>query len=155
MIGTKIAVLALAAGGTGMLGLGAWQVRAHGGFGGHRREMAHKFMEFVVNEKLDQIGATAAQKAKVRAVEDRLIKKGEALRGERESFHRELMAIIEQDNPDPAQIKALAHERIDKLSRFADEAADALVELHGVFTPDQRRQLLAELREIAQEHHRH
>jgi protein CpxP len=154
MIGTKVAVLTLAAGGVGILGLGAWQVHAMGGFQGHdRHEMVHKFITFAVNEKLDQIGASAAQKEKVRAVEDRLIKKGEALHGERDSFRQELMALLEQDSPDPAQVKALAHKHIEKFSQFADEAADAVVELHGVFTPEQRHQLLADLREHMERHH--
>jgi Spy/CpxP family protein refolding chaperone len=155
MIGTKVAVLALAAGGVGVLGLGAWQVHAKGGFPGHdRHEMFHKFINFAVNEKLDEIGASAAQKEKVRAAEARLFKKGEALHGERDSFRQELLALLEQDNPDPAQVKALAHKHIDKFSQFADEAADAVVELHGVFTPEQRHQLLAELREHMERHHR-
>ncbi|HKC13308.1 MAG TPA: periplasmic heavy metal sensor [Vicinamibacteria bacterium] len=153
MIGTKVAALALAAGGVGILGLGAWQVHATGVQGHDRHEMFHKFVGFAVNEKLDAIGATAAQKEKVRAVEERLFKKGESLHGERASFHHELMALLEQDSPDPAQVKALAHKHIDKFSQFADDAADALVELHGVFTPEQRQQLLGELREHMERHH--
>lgn len=153
MISTKIGVLALAVGGAGALGVGAWQAQAHGGFRGHgRHEMFHKFVDFAVSEKLDEIGASAAQKEKVRAIKDRLMKKGEALHGDREAFRKELVALLEQDNPDPAQLKALAHERIEAFSRFADEAADALVELHGVFTPEQRRQLLAEAREHMKAH---
>jgi len=154
MITTKIAVLALATGGAGILGLGAWQVHAQGGLPcGHRHEMMHKFIDFAVSEKLDEIGATAAQKEKVRAVEADLFKKGTALRGEHESFHQELVALLAQDNPDPAQVKALAHKHIEKFSQFADEAADALVELHGVFTPEQRGKLLANLQKHAEQHH--
>jgi Spy/CpxP family protein refolding chaperone len=155
MISTKIAVLALVTGGLGAAGVGAWQVHAHGGLGGHgRHEMFHKFIEFAVNERLDEIGATAAQKEKVHAVEERLFKEGETLHGDREPFRQELMSLLQQDNPDPAQLKAIAHKHIEKLSQFADTAADALVELHGVFTPEQRRQLLAELQEHMEKHRR-
>jgi Spy/CpxP family protein refolding chaperone len=153
MITTKVAILALATGGASLLGLGAWKVHAYAGHHG-RHDMIHKFVDFAVNEKLDEIGASAAQKEKVRAVKERLIQKAQALHGEREAFHKDLLAMLEQDNPDPLRLKALAHERIDKLSQFADEAADAVVELHGVFTPEQRRQLLAELNEHMEQHHR-
>jgi len=51
-------------------------------------------------------------------------------------------------------VKALVHERTEALTRFADEAADALVELHGAFTPDQRKQLLADAREHMARHRR-
>jgi len=154
MINAKVVVLALAGGGVGLAGLGAYGVHAHGGFGGHRHAMAHKFIEFVVNEKLDQVGATDAQKEKVRAIKERLMAKGKALHGDKEALHRELLSILEQDSPDPARLKALAHERIDALSRFADDAADALVELHGVFTPEQRQKLLADLRTHMERHRR-
>ncbi len=155
MISTKIVVLALATGGLGVAGFGAWQVHAHGGLAGRgHHEMFHKFIEFAVNEKLDEIGATATQKEKVHAVEERLFKEGQALHGDRDSFRQELMSLLQQDNPDPAQLKALAHKRIERLSQFADTAADALVELHGVFTPEQRRQLLADIQEHM-ERHRH
>lgn len=155
MVSTKIAVLALAVGGAGALGVGAWQAQAHGGFPGHgRHKMFHKFVDFAVSEKLDEIGATAAQKDKVRAIKERLVKGGESLHRDKEAFRRELLALLEQDNPDAAQVKALARERIEAFSQFADEAADALVELHGVFTPEQRRRLMTELREHMERHHR-
>lgn len=154
MIGTKVAVLALAAGGVGLLGVGAWQVHAQGGFCGHRHAMTHKFIDFVVNEKLDEIGATSAQKERVGAIKDRLMKKAEALHDDHQALHNDLLALLEQDNPDPARLKALVHERIEAFSRFADEAADGLVELHGVFTPEQRRKLLAEAREHVKPHAR-
>jgi Spy/CpxP family protein refolding chaperone len=160
MIDAKVLILAVAAGGAGLAGLGTYAAYAHGGlaghgrFAGHRHEMAHKFIEFVVNEKLDQVGATDAQKEKVRAVRERLMAQGKALHGDKEALHRELLSILEQDNPDPARIKALAHERIAALSRFADDAADALVEVHGVLTPEQRQKLLADLRTHMERHRR-
>jgi hypothetical protein len=51
-------------------------------------------------------------------------------------------------------VKALVRPRIDAFAQFADEAADAVAELHGVLTPDQRRKLLAEAREHAARHGR-
>jgi periplasmic protein CpxP/Spy len=157
MIGTKAVLLALAVGGASLLGLGAYRVSADGGFPGHRRgnhKMMLKFVEYAMNEKLDAVGATEAQKQKVRAIKDRLVKEGETLHGDRDEFRKELLALLEQENPDPARVKALAHQRIELFSRFADNAADAVVELHGVFTPDQRQKLIAELREHM-DRHRH
>jgi Spy/CpxP family protein refolding chaperone len=152
MIGMKIAALALAVGGLGVVGAGAYHVQ--GRLSGHRHEMMHKFVEFAVDQKLEAIGATDAQKQKVRAIKERLLARAHALHGERESFRAELLGVLEQESPDPARLKALARERIDAFSGFADEAADALVELHGVFTPQQRQQLLADLREHVESHHR-
>jgi len=43
-------------------------------------------------------------------------------------------------------------ERTEALTRFADEVADAVVELHGILTPEQRKQLLADAREHMARH---
>ena len=115
--------------------------------------MMHKFVDFVVNEKLDEIGATDAQKQKVREIKDRLLKDARALHQDHAGLHQELLGLLEQDNPDPARLRAFVHERTEAMTRFADEAADAAIELHGVLTPEQRKKLLADLREHAEARH--
>jgi Spy/CpxP family protein refolding chaperone len=150
MIDAKLALLALTTSGVGIFGLGAWKVHAQGGLGGHRDPvMIHKFVDFAVNEKLDEIGATEAQKQKVREVKERLMKDGRALHESRTDLREKVLALLAQDNPDPAQLKALIRERTAALSRFGDEAADALVEIHATLTPEQRQKLLAGAREHA------
>ena len=152
MIGTKMAVVALALGGVGILGAGALHAHARGGFFGHRdAAMRRKFIDFMVNEKLDAIGATDAQKQKVREIKDRLVKDGQALHPDHEALHQELLSLLEQDNPDAARLKALVHERTEAITRFADEAVDAAIELHGVLTPEQRKKLLAAAKEHTEE----
>jgi Spy/CpxP family protein refolding chaperone len=155
MLSLKIPLLAtLAVSGTGLLGLGAWSY-GHGGFRGHRdHAMMHKFIDFAVNEKLSELGATEVQKQKVREIKDRLVKDGHPLRDGHREMKAKLVALLEQDDLDPAQVKALVREQTEALTRFADEAADALVELHGLFTPEQRKQLMADLRAHAERHHR-
>jgi protein CpxP len=156
MLSLKIPLLAaLAVSGTGLVGVGAWAAHAHGGFRGHGDPaMMHKFFEFAVNEKLGEVGATEAQKQKVREIKDRLVKDGHPLRDRHRELREKLFNIMEQDDVDPAQVKALVREHTEAISRFADEAAEALVELHDVFTPEQRRQLLADAREHMARHRR-
>jgi protein CpxP len=149
----KLAVLALATGSAGLFTMGAWKAHDHGGFGGHRHPaLMLKFIDFAVNEKLDQIGATDAQKQKVHEVKDRLVKDGRALHEGQGALREKVLALLAQDNPDPAQLRALIRERTDALSRFGDEAADALIEIHGTLTPEQRQKLLAGAREHLEEH---
>lgn len=154
MIGTKMAVLALAVGGVGVLGAGALHAHARGMSGHRDHAMRRKFIDFMVNEKLDALGATDAQKQKVREIKDRLLEDAQALHPDRALFRREILALLEQDNPDPARLKALVHERTLALTRFADEAVDAAVELHGVLTPEQRQKLRAEVPEHMEARHR-
>lgn len=154
----KIGLLAFAAGGAWLLGLGAWTVHARGGFHGHRggprAEMVHKFIDFAVSEKLDEIEATPEQRQKVREIKDRLVKEGHALHEGKDTLHQDLMTAWAQDQPDPARVKALVRQRTDALVRFADDATDALLELHGTFTPAQRAQLLDAARERRAWRHR-
>ncbi len=153
MLDPRIAVLTLAVSGAGIIGAGAWTAYAHCGLRGHGdHAMVHKFVDFAVSEELSEIGATDAQKQKVREIKDRLLKDGHPLRESHEAFRDDLLKLLEQDNLDPAQVKSLVRERTEAFTRFADEAADAVVELHGVFTPDQRKQLLADLREHMSRH---
>ncbi len=114
--------------------------------------MVHKFVDFAVDAKLDEIGATDAQRQKVREIKDRLIKDGHSLREDKAAFRDDLLKILEQDDVDPAQVKAMVRQRTEAFTRFVDEATDAVVELHAVFTPEQRKQLLSDLREHVARH---
>jgi Spy/CpxP family protein refolding chaperone len=147
----KIAMLAFAAGSASLMGVGAWTMHERGGFCGRHRgadpEMVHKFVDFVVTQKLDEIDATAEQRQKVQEVKERLIKEGHALHEGKDDLRAQLLEQLSQDNPDPARVKALVRQRVNAFSAFADDATDALLELHATFTPAQRAQLLADARE--------
>jgi Spy/CpxP family protein refolding chaperone len=150
MITAKMMVLGAALAGTaGMGGLGAGVWRAHAGFGGHgghSPEMFHKFIQFAVNEKLDQVAATDEQRAKVREVSERLLKEAQALHQGKQDLHEQMLELMAQDEPDPARVKALVRDRMQEFARFADDATDGLLELHRTFTPEQRAKLLADAR---------
>lgn len=149
MITAKLMVLGAAlagVAGVGGLGVGAWS--AHGGFRGHGHdpELVHKFIRFAVNEKLDAIEATPEQRQKVQEVTGRLLQEAHALRQAKTELHDQMSELLAQDQPDPARAKALVQARVQEFSRFADDATDALLELHRTFTPEQRAKLLAEHR---------
>ena len=62
-----IAALAVAVTGAGALGLGTYRVHAYGGFHGHGRHHAlfAKFIDFAVNEKLDEIQGSVGQVTRI------------------------------------------------------------------------------------------
>ena len=156
MIEVKTALLALTVGATGVAGLGAWQAHAfHGGARGHRdHALMSRFVGFAIEEKLKELNATDAQKQKVLEVKERLMREGTALHGDHAAFRAELLELLSRDDLDPAALRALVKARTDTLVRFADDATDAVIELHGAFTPEQRTRLLADLREhLATRHH--
>lgn len=151
MFDPKIALLMGAVSGASLLGFGAFRVQAHGGFRGlHGRgdhAMVHRFVDFAVDEKLDEIGATEAQKLKVKEIKDRLLKSAHALRESHGPVRDEILALVEKDTLEPGELKAVVHARAQAMVKLADEAAEAVAELHAVLTPEQRQQLLASARE--------
>jgi len=154
MLDAKVAVLAVTvAGAAGALGFGALRAHAHGGFRGHRdHAMLEKFVTFAVSEKLDAIQASDAQKQRVLEIKDRLLSEGKALHRGRGAFHTELLGLLAGDEPDPARIRALVRKRTQAFTRLAEDATSAVIELHGVFTPEQRRQLMGDLQQHLERH---
>jgi Spy/CpxP family protein refolding chaperone len=155
---TKIlaAVLALGVTGVGVAGFGAYRAYAHGGFRGHggHHAMFLKFVDFAVNEKLDEIQATPAQRQKVQELKERLVAQGKAIHDEKADTHEQLLALLSQDDLDEAKLRGLVKERTEAISKFGDTVADAVIELHQTLTPEQRQKLLAEMREHMAEHGR-
>jgi Spy/CpxP family protein refolding chaperone len=148
MLDPRMTLLAVTLGGLSLLGAGAYTAHAHGGFRGFRHpEMAHKFLDLVVSEKLDEIGATPAQRQKVAEVKERLLKAGHALHESRGPLREEMLGLLAKDRLEASELKALVHARVEELTRVADEFAEGVAELHAVLTPEQRQTLLAEARE--------
>ena len=155
MLSAKLLILAATAAGSGAVGAGAIHAYArHCSHGGRHGAMMHKFVDFMVNEKLDEIGASDAQKQKVREVKDRLMARGESLRGERVAAHKEILEQLSRDQPDAERVHALVKERTESFARFADDVASGVLEVHAVLTPEQRQKLLAHAREHLDGHDR-
>lgn len=111
-----------------------------GGCGGHRHDPAEidRMVTSHLEDALDDLDATGAQKAQVMALKDRLLQKGAGLRQGSQETKRELVAQWDSASPDRARVHALIDARIDAMRAFAHEAADAAVDLHGILTPEQR-----------------
>jgi Spy/CpxP family protein refolding chaperone len=156
MIEVKGALLVMTVAGAGVMGLGAWRAHAsHGGaHGPSHHALMGRFVDFAIDEKLREIDATDAQKLKVREITERLMRQGKALHGDHAAFHDELVDLLSRDELDAPALRAAVKARTDAFARFAEEASDAVVELHDAFTPEQRTRLLADLREHIAARHR-
>jgi Spy/CpxP family protein refolding chaperone len=110
---------------------------------GHHRDPA-KVAAFVtdrVEDALDDVDATAAQREKILAVKDRLLAEGAKLHGDRDALHRELLAAWKADQVDRARLHAIVDERIDALRAFAHQAVDGAADAHDALTAEQRAKL--------------
>jgi protein CpxP len=115
--------------------------------GGFRRDpkRIHSFINFRVNEILDQVKASDAQKAKVNAVKDRLLQEGVALRAKSLGLREQVVTQLASDRPDARVLHGLVDQRIEEFRAFAHKAVDGILEVHQVFTSSQRAEILDEL----------
>jgi Spy/CpxP family protein refolding chaperone len=91
-----------------------------------------------LDEALDDLDATQAQRDQIHAIKDKLLAKGMALRADHQAVRDEVLAQWKSETPDRAKLHALVDQRIDALRAFAHDAVDAGADVHGILTPDQR-----------------
>jgi periplasmic protein CpxP/Spy len=140
---STLVVLGLA---TAALGLTAFR---HGGHGDPAR--MQQFIDNRLSSMLDEIKATDAQRQQITAIKDKLVADHKALRASHAGVKQELLAQWQADKADAAKVHAIVDDRANGMKSFADEVADALIQVHDILTPDQRAQVAAKV----QSHHMH
>ncbi len=119
-----------------------------GGWGWSRDpERIKQLITWKVDDKLEDIHATDAQKQTVHAVKDRLFEDGKRLAKEHQATRQEVLTQLESNTPDAQKLHALVDARIDAVRAFAHKVVDAALEVHRALTPEQRKQLATEYRE--------
>jgi Spy/CpxP family protein refolding chaperone len=133
--------------GMAVLGLGAIGVlgafRGAHGHGGHDPERMAEMVTKRLDSILDEIEATPEQRQRITAVKDRLLEKGKALHAERRGMMQDLLAQWRSPAIDAAAVHSKIDARAEAMKGFAHEAADALAEVHGILTPEQREEVAA------------
>jgi Spy/CpxP family protein refolding chaperone len=113
-----------------------------GGCGGHHhgRDPAEvaAFVTDRLDDALDDLDATAAQRQQLHAIKDRLLAGGQELRAGHRAARDEVLAQWRSETPDRARLHALVDQRIEALRDFAHEAVDAGVDAHAALSPEQR-----------------
>jgi Spy/CpxP family protein refolding chaperone len=126
---STLAVLAVVA--TGALALTAFR---------HHHDPA-QFQQHVsarIDQLLDDVHATDAQRQQIVALRDKLLADAKALHASNADTHQQLLAQWQADQPDATKVHALVDGRAAAMKGFADEVADAMIQVHGILTPDQR-----------------
>ena len=121
----------------GLTSLVAWR-------GFHRMHDPAEVAAFVtdrVDDALDDLDATPAQRTRIHAVKDRMITSVQNARGDHVANHQAVLEAWKSPSPDRARLHAMVDERIDAIRATAHEAVDAGIEVHDVLTPEQRAKL--------------
>ncbi len=119
-----------------------------GGHGwGRDPERIKQMVTWKLNDKLEDLDATDAQRNSINAVKDRLFAEGVGLMEEQHAARVEAFTQLSSDAPDAQKLHALVDARIDAMRAFAHKMTDAALEVHGTLTPEQRKELATEFRE--------
>ena len=110
---------------------------AHGG----RHGMMKRFVSAAIDDALESAKVTAEQRTAIHAARDRVFAAFEQHRRTRTDRLAEALALFEADQVDPARVDALRQQGEDEHRRIAEAVSQALVEVHDVLTPEQRRTL--------------
>jgi Spy/CpxP family protein refolding chaperone len=123
----------------------AWR-GGHGGWG-RDPERVKQFITWRLDDKLEDLDASEAQKKSIHAIKDRLFEDGKGLMQDQQTARAEAFTQLSSDAPDAAKLHALVDARIEAMRAFAHKATDAALEAHKVLTPEQRKALAIEYRE--------
>jgi Spy/CpxP family protein refolding chaperone len=136
-VGGAAAALALVAGFVVLTGF-------HGGCGSHASRDPAQMAAFVsarVDDLLDDVDATPAQRTQVNAVKDRLLEAAQKAHAGQDQARAAALAEWKAETPDAAKLHKLVDARIDEMRAFAHQAVDGAVEVHGVLNAQQRAKL--------------
>jgi periplasmic protein CpxP/Spy len=120
-----------------------------------RMDGAKPFVKHMMKERvddlLDEIHATADQRAKVTAAVERAFDAVGANMGDHAAHFDEAVTIFTADNIDRAKLAALQTERQAKLQKTADATVQALGDIHDALDAGQRKQVA----DFVRSHHGH
>ena len=113
----------------------------------HDPAKMRKFATWVVDDALDDLDATPAQRQAVQESKDRVLAAALALHPAGVQAHRALLAEWQKETPDVERAKALIDERLAAFRLVAFQAVDEVAVVHGLLTPAQRAQVAQRVQE--------
>ena len=120
---------------------------AYGGYR-HRHEMMQRFVTSAIDDALDRAGGvTPEQRRSVHAARDRVFAAFQEHRRDRTGRAQEVLSLFEAEQVDPAALTALRARIEDEHRKMGDVITQAVVEVHDVLTPAQRKALADYVRE--------
>lgn len=118
-----------------------------GGWGGRDPAKMARHVNAFVDDRLDDLDATDAQRQSIHAIANGLLTDLQAMRAEREDTREQLLSFWESDNPDPAAVHAAVDARVEKLRVMAHKLADAGLAARSTLDPKQRAKVASVIHE--------
>jgi Spy/CpxP family protein refolding chaperone len=110
-----------------------------GGHGGFRHGVMKRVVSVAIDEALDEAQVAPEQRARIHAVRDRVFATVDAQRTSQRAHAEDALRLFEAEQPDPAALETLHREAEAERARVRQAVHDALVEVHGILTTEQRK----------------
>ncbi|ATB28055.1 Spy/CpxP family protein refolding chaperone [Melittangium boletus] len=118
----------------------------HWGGGARDPERIKQMITWKLDDRLEELNATDAQKRTLQGLKDGLFEDGKRLVVENKEARKQALEQWDSAQPDATRVHALVDARVDALRGFAHKVADAFLEAHRVLSPEQRQQVSAGIR---------
>jgi len=107
----------------------------------------HGFIEYRIEKALEDVDATDEQTAKVKAIFTQVRTELSPMAGGFRDTRDAFTALLESPTIDRAEIEKLRAERLGALDEASRRVASAIADVAEILTPEQRKQLVEEMRE--------
>lgn len=126
---------------------------ANGGWGhGHRAAIMKRMVTAHIDEVLADAKVTDAQRQTINAARDRVFTAFENQHGTHQAHLDEALQLFESDRVDSDKLNGLRTRREAETRQLADTVTQAIVEIHDVLTPQQRRVVTDHIRSFRSGH---
>ena len=127
----------MAAGALGLAAAGG--AAAYGAPGVGRHSIMKRMVVAAIDDALDDAKVTPDQRTAIYTARDRAFAALEQARTGRRAHLEEGLRLFEADQVDPAQVEAFHRQGDEERQRMREAIHQAIVEVHDVLTPVQRR----------------
>jgi len=126
---------------------------------GHRRSSMHdpermeKFATYMVDDVLDDLDATDAQREDIHAIKSRVLAEITEMHADRKDHHAVILDEMKKDTPDADRLHARVDDKAEKMRAFAHRLVDYGVEVHQILDREQRAELVKKVNEHLEDCH--
>jgi periplasmic protein CpxP/Spy len=120
-----------------------------GGFGGGA------FMAFRMHKLLDHVNATDQQRAQIKTIWEGLRPQLKATHDDQKKLRAQITQVMTATTVDPAAVEKLRQQSVQLVDKASTIISRGMVETARVLTPEQRKQIAAELEKERENHRAH
>ncbi|MDB4983203.1 MAG: hypothetical protein JWM82_3955 [Myxococcales bacterium] len=113
------------------------------------------FMAFRIHKMLDRVGATEAQRTQIKGIWEGLRPQLKATHEEHAKLRQQVTQVMTAATIDPAAIEKLRQQSVQLMDKASTIISRGMVETARVLTPEQRKQIAAELQKEGENRRAH